>query len=364
MIAIGVDTHKDRHHAVALDQVGRPVGELVPEADAAGYAELQLWAERLGGTEEIVFGIEGAGSFGAGLCRHLQQAGHQVVEVERPRRADRRTGKSDRIDALAAARRVLEGSVSTPRRPGVPSLAPTPPLRGVLSAIRCLLVARRSAVGERTRVLNQLQALNTTAPIALRERVGKGTGRQIERRILSMRSRPGVDLEERVAFAVMRDLAAHSRALGADAGRYEHELAELVAEVDPTLLRKPGVGPISAAKLLACDPARFKSEAAFARCNGTAPIPASSGKTVRHRLNRGGDPPGQQRDPHDRDRPGQVPARDPRLSRSSDPRRQEQASSAALAETPHLTRALSPPQGGALDFIEASRMNNVVRNYS
>jgi transposase len=277
MIAVGVDTHKDRHHAVALDQVGRQLGELVPAADAAGYVELQIWAERLGGAEEIVFGIEGAGSYGAGLCRHLQQVGHAVVEVERPRRADRRAGKSDRIDALAAARRVLEGSVSTPRR------------RGVLSAIRALLVARRSAVGERTRILNQLQALNVTAPIALRERVGRGTGRQIERRVLSMRARPGADLEERVAFAVMRDLAAHSRALGADAGRYEHELAELVAEIDPTLLRKPGVGPISAAKLLACDPARFRSEAAFARCNGTAPIPASSGKTVRHRLNRGGD---------------------------------------------------------------------------
>ena len=277
MIAVGVDTHKDRHHAVALDQVGRSLGELGPAADAAGYAELQLWAERLGRTGQIVFGIEGAGSYGAGLCRHLQQAGHRVVEVERPRRADRRAGKSDRIDALAAARRVLEGSVSTPRR------------RGVLSAIRALLVARRSAVGERTRVLNQLQALNTTAPIALRERVGRGTGKQIERRILSMRRRPGADLEERVAFGVMRDLAAHSKALGADARRYEHELAELVTEVDPTLLGKPGVGPISAAKLLACDPARFRSEAAFARCNGTAPIPASSGKTVRHRLNRGGD---------------------------------------------------------------------------
>jgi transposase len=235
------------------------------------------WAERLGGGEGIVFGIEGAGSYGAGLCRHLQQAGHPVVEVERPRRTDRRAGKSDRIDALAAARRVLEGSVSTSRR------------RGVLSAIRAVLVARRSVVGERTRVLNQLQALNTTAPIALRERVGRGTGRQIERRILSMRARPGVGLEERVVFAVMRDLAAHSRTLGADAGRYEHELAELVTEVDRALLGKPGVGPISAAKLLACDPARFKSEAAFARCNGTAPIPASSGKTVRHRLNRGGD---------------------------------------------------------------------------
>lgn len=87
----------------------------------------------------------------------------------------------------------------------------------------------------------------------------------------------------------MRDLAAHSRALAADASRYERELAQLVRSLAPTLLEEVGIGPISAAKLLACDPGRFKSEAAFARCNGTAPIPASSGKTVRHRLNRGGD---------------------------------------------------------------------------
>jgi transposase len=85
------------------------------------------------------------------------------------------------------------------------------------------------------------------------------------------------------------DLAARSRALAADARRYEHQLAELVRSLDPTLLDEPGIGPISAAKLFACDPARFKHEAAFARCNGTAPLPASSGKTVRHRLSRGGD---------------------------------------------------------------------------
>jgi transposase len=85
------------------------------------------------------------------------------------------------------------------------------------------------------------------------------------------------------------DLAARSRALAADARRYEQELAELVRSLDRTLLDEPVIGPISAAKLLACDPARFKNEAAFARCNGTAPLPASSGKTVRHRLSRGGD---------------------------------------------------------------------------
>ncbi|MCA1700993.1 MAG: IS110 family transposase [Actinobacteria bacterium] len=278
MIAVGVDTHKERHYAVALDQVGQLLAELSFAATAAGYAELQHWAERLVDAPGLVFGLEGAGSWGAGLCQHLQHAGYSVLEVERPRRKDRRAGKSDRIDALAAAKCVLTGeNISIPRR------------RGILTAIRALLIARRSAVTERTRVLNQLQALNATAPIALRERIGEGTGKQLERRILSMRARSTVTLEERIAFSVMRDLAAHSRTLGVDAKRYEHQLAALIRSLDATLLDEPGIGPISAAKLLAFDPTRFTSEGAFARCNGTAPIPASSGKTIRHRLNRGGD---------------------------------------------------------------------------
>jgi hypothetical protein len=155
--------------------------------------------------------------------------------------------------------------------------------------IRALLIARRSAVGERTRVLNQLQALNATAPVALRERVGHGTGKQLERRVTSMRMSANTDPHSRAIFAVMRDLAGRSRALAADAKRYERELAALIHSLDPTLLDEPGIGPISAAKLIACDPSRFKHEAAFARCNGTAPLPASSGKTIRHRLNCGGD---------------------------------------------------------------------------
>jgi hypothetical protein len=278
MIAVGVDTHKERHYAVAVDLLGQLLGESTFVATAAGYRELERWAKRLGDVQDLVFGLEGAGSWGAGLCQHLQRAGHTVVEVERPRRAERRAGKSDRIDALTAAKRVLGGeNLSTPRR------------RGILSALRALLNARRSTIAERTRLLNQLQALNVTAPVALRERVGEGTGKQLERRVLSMRKRATADVEERAVFRVMRDLAARSRTLAVDANRYEQELAELVRSLDATILDEPGIGPISAAKLLACDPARFKNEAAFARCNGTAPIPASSGKTVRHRLNRGGD---------------------------------------------------------------------------
>jgi len=279
MIAVGVDTHKERHFAVVLNQLGELLGEIVIDVCAAGYGELERWAAGFApDAQQIVFGIEGAGSWGAGLCEHLQRCGCMVVEVERPRRRDRRAGKSDRIDALAAAKRVLVGEgTSTPRQ------------RGILSVLRALLVAQRSATCERTRLLNEIQALHATAPFALRERVGEGSGKQLERRLGGMRTRASAPVDERAVFAVMRDLAARSRALAVDARRYERELADVVRSLDPTLLREVGVGPISAAKLLVCDPARFTSEAAFARCNGTAPIPASSGKTVRHRLNRGGD---------------------------------------------------------------------------
>lgn len=201
-----------------------------------------------------------------------------MLEVERPRRSDRRRGKSDRIDAIAAAKRVLAGEgTSTPRR------------RSALTALRALLVAQRSAVRQRTRLLNEIQALHTGAPVALRERIGEGNGRQLERRLARIRIRKNAEPAERAVLGVMRDMADRSRALAVDVARYELELAQLVASLDPTLLHETGVGPISAAKLLVCDPTRFSSEAAFARCNGTAPIPASSGKTVRHRLNRGGD---------------------------------------------------------------------------
>jgi transposase len=278
MIAVGVDTHKNSHFAVALDRFGGLLGELEIEVGPAGYGELERWAAVLAADHRLCFGIEGAGSYGAGLCEHLQGAGYPVVEVERPRRQERRSGKSDRIDALAAARKVLGGEgLSTPRA------------GGVRTALAALLVVYRSCVAERTRVLNQLQSLHTTAPVALRERIGEGGGKQLERRLTGMRVCQGAGVAERTMLAVMRDLAAHSRSLATEAARYEHELGRLVGSLAPALLEEVGVGPISAAKLLACDPGRFKSEAAFARCNGTAPIPASSGMTVRHRLNRSGD---------------------------------------------------------------------------
>ena len=276
MIAVGVDTHKEGHVVVAVDALGHLLGELVVPATDNGYRDFACWLDRLG--EGVVVGIEGTGSYGAGLCEHLLGIGVRVAEVERPRRRDRRAGKSDRIDALQAAKKVLSGEgLSTPRA------------GGARAALQALLVAYRSCMSERTRLLNQVHALHVTAPVALRERIGRGNGDQLVRRLMAMRARSGASVEETTVLAVLRDLARRARTLEEQARGYEREIATLVRSLDARLLEEPGVGPISAGKLLACDPARFKSEAAFARCNGTAPQPASSGKTIRHRLSRGGD---------------------------------------------------------------------------
>jgi transposase len=276
MIAVGVDTHEQAHVAAALSELGELLSEIGVAANPAGYREMAWWLRSLG--DGVLVGIEGASSYGAGLCEHLQEAGAQVVEVERPRRRDRRTGKSDRIDARMAAKKVLSGEgLSTPRAPGA------------RAGLQALLLAYRSCVGERTRLRNQVQALHVTAPVALRERIANGDGAALARRLASMRVRSDVGVQELTTFAVMRDLARRARALEAQARHYESAISQLAHSLDPTLLDEPGIGPISAGKLLACDPARFTSEAAFARCNGTAPQPASSGQTVRHRLSRGGD---------------------------------------------------------------------------
>jgi transposase len=161
MIAVGVDTHRHEQLARALDGLGRLVGGLQIETSLAGYLEFAEWLRELG--DEVGVGIEGAGSFGAGLCELLLGDGIQVVEVERPRREDRRRGKSDEIDARAAAKKVLAGDGLSRPRAG-----------GTRQALAALLLAYRSSVAERTRLLNQLQALHTSAPLGLRERIGPG----------------------------------------------------------------------------------------------------------------------------------------------------------------------------------------------
>lgn len=276
MIAAGVDTHKDEHVAVALDGLGQVLGELAVPANQDGYQRLTTWFVGFG--DDLRVGIEGAGSYGAGLTEHLQNAGVLMFEVERPRRRDRKSGKSDSIDALLAAKKVLAGDgLSTPKG------------SGERKALQTLLGAHQSCVGERTRLYNQMHALHVTAPSALRERVGAGSGAKLTRRLTKMRVRQHASVQEATALEVLRDIARRVHAVSERIDHYNREIAALVRSLHPTLLDEPGVGPINAAKLLTCDPKRFRSEAAFARTNGTAPIPASSGKTNRYRLNRGGD---------------------------------------------------------------------------
>jgi len=279
-ITVGVDTHKDVHVAVALDGLGARLGELHLPTTPAGYAALARWAAGLGPIG--AFGIEGTGCYGAGLARYLDGLGHRIVEVDRPDRATRhRLGKSDPIDAEMAARSVLSGvAVGTPKAAD-----------GSTEMIRMLKVARDSAVKARTQSLNQIKALLVTAPAEMREPIrGLSTPRLLER---CAAFRPGVlDSPTTAAKQALRSLARRNLALGAEVKEHDAEIGRLVSGTAPRLLAAFGVGPDSAATLLVTagdNPGRLHSEAAFASLCGSSPIPASSGKTTRHRLNRGGD---------------------------------------------------------------------------
>jgi transposase len=279
-VTVGVDTHKDTHVAAARDQLGRRLGTTQVPASSAGYAQLLSWAHALG--EVAAWGVEGTGSYGAGLARFLAAHGQRVVEVNRPdRQARRRRGKSDAVDADAAARAVQAGEAT-----GVPKAQD-----GVVEMLRALRAARQTAVKARTQAINALKGLLVTAPAELREQLGGlPTGRLV-----------GAAAELEVS-TLTTPTAATKLALHGLAQRYQHldaEIALLTEQLDaltarhaPKLRDLHGVGPDCAAALLIAagdNPRRLHSEAAFAALCGTSPVEASSGKTRRHRLNRGGD---------------------------------------------------------------------------
>ncbi len=279
-VTVGVDTHLDLHVAVALDHLGRRLGELTVPTTEAGYAELLRWSEALGDLERV--GIEGAGSFGAGLARFLRKAGVEVLEVGRPKRRDEhRSGKSDPIDAELAARAVLSGT----------AIGEAKGSEGTVEMIRVLRAARRSAVKARAQAAKQLKALLVTAPESLRAELRGLSTATLVRRAAGFR--PG-DLPSDVAAATkfaLRSIARRHRVLSEEIRELDGHLARLVTETAPALVAVHGVGVDTAATLLIAvgqDPKRLKSEAAFAHMCGVAPIPASSGKVVRHRLNRRG----------------------------------------------------------------------------
>jgi transposase len=273
-VAIGIDTHAEVHVAVALDRLGAARGSTTISADANGYLALWRWAQELG---EPAFAIEGTGSYGAGLARFLVAAGAEVYECERPRRGERRRGKSDLIDATLAASRLVSGA-SLPRLRG----------GGVREDLRLLLLERRGAVSARTAALNQLQAVLVTAPDELRARFRGLAGERLAAALAGLRAREG---ESAVVRAVLRRLTRRVRELTSELAELDAQLEEIVEGLVPELLAESGVGPVCAAQLVVSsgDPTRMTSEASFAALAGTSPVEASSGRTQRHRLNRGGD---------------------------------------------------------------------------
>lgn len=280
VITVGVDTHKDIHVAVALDGLGRRLGTLSVPTSPSGYEELVDWANGFGLLERA--GVEGTGSFGSGLARFLQAKGIEIFEVIRPRRREQyRSGKSDPIDA-EAARAVLAGT-ATGRPKGTD---------GKVEMIRALRAARRSAVKARTQAANQLKAMLISAPEGLKSELRTLSTAKLVTKV--SRFRPGTnpsDVEAATKFA-LRSVACRYQRLSEEISELDEQLDRLVAEAAPELLCVEGIGTDTAASLLIAagdDPERIKSEAAFAHLCGVAPIPASSGKTVRHRLNRHGD---------------------------------------------------------------------------
>jgi transposase len=277
----GVDTHLDVHVAAALDDIGGLLGVESFAASAAGNDKLFCWLGSFGPITRV--GVEGTGSYGAGLARHLRAAGVEVVEVDRPnRQARRRTGKSDPADAVEAARAALSG-----RAQGAGKTRD-----GNVEAIRALVVAKRSTRSTKIRTLNQIRHLGFTATDDLRERFGGVSRFHLGATAAALRPRAGSDS---VTYATKTALAVLGRrvlALDEEKQRLDALIGELVATTAPQLLDLHGVGVDSAAALLVAagdNPDRLRSEAAWAHLCGVAPIPASSGKVTRYRLNRGGD---------------------------------------------------------------------------
>jgi transposase len=276
----GVDTHADVHVAAALDPIGGLLGVAQFPVSAAGYAELLDW---LGGFGTVrLIGIEGTGSYGAGLARHVSAAGVRVVEVDRAdRQARRRQGKSDPLDAVSAARAAQSG-----RARGAPRGRD-----GAVEAIRALMVAKRSATGERTRTINQARALILTGPDELRTRWARHSAANLVAEIAALRPRSGEVVGHATRIA-LRELGRRAEFLDAQLERLDGLIVPLVTARAPSLLALHGIGPYAAALLLIAagdHPERLRSEPAWAHLCAAAPIPASSGKITRHRLNPGGD---------------------------------------------------------------------------
>jgi transposase len=278
---VGVDTHRDQH---VLSVVAAPTGAVVTQravaASGRGYAQALRFAnEQAQGAR--VWAIEGAGHYGSGLVRYLSGRGEIVLEAGRSPRGERRLkGKDDGLDATRAARAVLGNDELASPRAGQGR-----------EALRLLLLTRRSAVEVRRRALVQLRSVIVTAPDRLRAELQALPERRLLERCSRFRRSSSPPVDELATKLVLRTLARRIQAATAEAEQLEREMLAHVRAIAPKLLDEPGVGPIVAADVIVAwsHPGRVRSEAAFARLAGVAPVPASSGETIRHRLSRGGD---------------------------------------------------------------------------
>ena len=276
----GVDTHRDTHVGAVVDSAGRLLGSESFAAERAGYRQMVAWFGSQGRLVRV--GVEGTGSYGAGLARYLTAADIDVVEVNRPNRQLRRQkgGKSDSVDAEGAARAAASGEAAAVPKSG----------DGPVECLRMLLVARRSATKARTQAANQIHSVIVGAPEQVKCQL---RGLNLRARVaVCARWRPG-EAQTTAAYAkkVLRHLARRYQTLDAEIAQLEGDIRRLCARANPALLAATGVGPDTASVLLVAagdNPGRMTSERSFAALCGTSPVQASSGQTLRHRLNRGG----------------------------------------------------------------------------
>jgi transposase len=277
---VGVDPHRDSHALAVVDvRTGAVVLEANVAASSDGYQQAFLLGEEHAPGRRV-FAVEGTGSFGAGLTRFLTGRGERALEVGRLRRERRSGGKTDALDAVRAARSVLADK-----------RAATPRAGGERQALQALVAAREGAVNAKRAGLCQLRDLLITAPEPLRAELRLLTRARLLQRLAATRPEGRHDVELRGSLLALRSIARRLLQLTAEERELAREIETLTRRLAPQLLDQPGVGPHAAAQLVLSwsHHGRITSEAAFARLAGAAPIPASSGQTIRYRLDRSGD---------------------------------------------------------------------------
>jgi transposase len=279
-IVLGVDTHKDLHVAAVITILGVLLGSRSFPATAAGYQQMLAWATGFGVLRQA--GVEGTGSYGAALTRCLHAAGVTVMEVNQPDKAHRRRrGKTDTIDAEAAARAVISGRASALAKAA----------DGPVAMLRMFKLAKASAIKSRAQAINQLKAVIVSAEPTLREALAGLSNAKLIRACTELAPDSPADPSTAASYT-LRLLARRIQHLTGEIDDLTLRITDAITTCVPTLLQCYGVGPDTAAALLITagdNPERLHSEASFAALCGVSPLEASSGKTQRRRLNRGGD---------------------------------------------------------------------------